>query len=116
MTVPPQAHWQVEVTSTQGMPPARAVTDPAVHGAPVAGTQGCGVSTPWAAVVAAATCGLPRLMHMPKGEMLVSGMVSAIVATGVVADTIGVSTMRLLGAAPRVQVSVLPAVTNAGMS
>jgi len=58
------------------MPPAWAVTDPAVHGAPVAGTQGCGVSTPWAAVVAAATCGLPRLMHRPKGEMLVSGMVS----------------------------------------
>jgi len=108
-------HWHVDVTSTHGRPPIWADTDPAVHGAPVAGTHGWGVRTPWAAAVAVATWGLPRLMHMPKGGMLVSGMVSAIVATGVVADTIGVATMRLAGVAPMVQVMVVPAVTNGGM-
>jgi len=51
-------------------------------------------------------------MHIPNVGMLVSGIVSAIVATGVVADTIGVATMRLAGAAPMVQVIVVPAVTN----
>jgi len=49
---------------------------------------------------------------MPKVGMLVSGMVLAIVATGVVADTMGVATMRLAGVVPMVQVIVVPAVTN----
>jgi hypothetical protein len=31
--------------------------EPGDHGAPIAGTHGCGVNTPLAAAVAAATCG-----------------------------------------------------------
>jgi hypothetical protein len=49
---------------------------------------------------------------MSNVGMLASGIVLAIVATGVVAETMGVSTRRLAGAAPMVQVIVVPAVTN----
>lgn len=113
--VPPHMHWHVDVTSTQGRPPIWADTEPAVHGAPVAGMHGWGVSTPSAAAVAVDTCGLPGLMHMPKVGMLVSGMVSAIVATGAVADTIGVARMRLAGVVPMVQVIEVPEVAKGGM-
>ena len=38
--------------------------DPGTQGDVVAGIQGCGVKTPRAAEVAAATCGLLRVVHM----------------------------------------------------
>ena len=110
--VPPKAHWQVEVASTQGMPPMLADTDAGAQGVPVAGMHGWGVRTPWAAVVAAATSGLPRLMHMPNVGMLVRGTELAAVAAGVVADTAGTGTMRVAGATPMEQVIVVPAVTS----
>jgi hypothetical protein len=57
-----------------------------LHGQrPVAGMHGCGVSTPCAAVVAAATCGLARLLHIPKLGMLTFGAKSATVHATVVA-------------------------------
>jgi hypothetical protein len=36
--------------------------------------QGCGVKTPEAAAVAAATMGLAGLWHRPKGAMFIIGM------------------------------------------
>ena len=44
------------------------------------GMHGCGVSTPNAAAVAAATCGLAMLMHIPNGIMLTIGMWSMMFA------------------------------------
>ena len=52
------------------------------QGAGMTGTQGWGVSTPWAAAVAAATCGLDGLMHIPNVAMLAPGAMSVIVAMG----------------------------------
>jgi hypothetical protein len=46
---------------------------PGAHGAEVMGMQGCGVRTPNAADVAAATCGFDRVMHIPKGPMFTIG-------------------------------------------
>jgi hypothetical protein len=60
------------------------LVDPGVHGADVAGTQGCGVSTPAAAAVAAATCGFSGDLHIPNDAMFVIGKVSCTVAAGVV--------------------------------
>jgi hypothetical protein len=52
------------------------LVEPGVHGAEVAGRQGCGVRTPAAAAVAAATCGLSGEEHIPKDAMFTSGSVS----------------------------------------
>src|SRR5215470_13582750 len=60
--------------SSAGIPPSSTVGAPGSQGAGVAGTQGIGVSTPIAVAVALATVGLARLVHMPKGGMLASGM------------------------------------------
>ena len=50
------------------------VGDPGAHGAGVFGMQGCGVNTPMAADVAAATWGFASEVHMPNGIMFVMGM------------------------------------------
>jgi len=50
------------------------VGDPGAQGADVTGIHGCGVRTPMAAEVAAATCGLARDMHIPKVGMLTMGL------------------------------------------
>src|SRR5579883_3668910 len=71
-------HWQVLVSA--GAPSIITVGDPGAQGAVVAGMQGCGVSTPSAAAVAAATCGFDGLMHMPKPEILAIGMLALMVA------------------------------------
>jgi hypothetical protein len=52
------------------------LVEPGVHGVVVAGRQGCGVSAPAAATVAAATRGLSGDWHIPKGAMFTSGLVS----------------------------------------
>jgi len=73
---------QVLESSTAGWFAINALVAPGVHGADVAGTQGMGVSTPEAAAVAAATAGLLGLVHIPKDMILVSGIVSRILAAG----------------------------------
>ena len=74
-----QDNWHVLLTT--GVLPAITVDEPGVHGATVLGTQGWGVNTPCAAAVAAATCGLLGVVHMPNGAMLTIGALSIIVAT-----------------------------------
>ena len=58
------------------------VGEPGVHGAGMTGMQGMGVSTPKAAVVAEATVGFAREVHMPNGRMLTIGTLSIIFAAG----------------------------------
>lgn len=58
--VPAQVHWQVGAGT---------------------GMQGCGVRTPMAADVAAATGGFAGETHIPNVGMLAIGIVSAMVAT-----------------------------------
>ena len=80
--VPP--HMQVQVLSDvrAGMPPSATVEAPGDHGPAMAGMHGCGVSTPRAAEVAAATCGFAGDVHIPKVAMFVIGTMSWMVATG----------------------------------
>src|SRR5258706_11789794 len=70
---PPQAHWHMLVAVSAGAPLICTVGEPGDHGEVVTGMQGCGVSTPSAAEVAAATCGFDNVMHIPKGMMLTFG-------------------------------------------
>lgn len=73
LMTPPQVHMQVQVLSSAGMLPRITLGTPGIHGAGVTGTQGTGVSTPAAAVVAVATAGFEGVMHMPNGLMLTIG-------------------------------------------
>ena len=76
------------------------------------GVQGCGVSTPSAAEVAAATCGLAMLMHMPKDRMFVIGTWSRIVDAGVVfQDTFFGSTPMTDGVVPKLHFRMAPSTT-----
>ena len=63
------------------------VLAPGDQGDAVAGMHGCGVRTPIAAAVAAATCGFDGLLHIPNGMMLVMGTKSMIVAAGIYDDS-----------------------------
>jgi hypothetical protein len=71
---PAQVHMSLEVSFNAGIFPTSTVGDPGSQGAGVTGTQGMGVNTPKAAVVAAATVGLARLVHIPKGGIFTMGM------------------------------------------
>jgi Na+/H+ antiporter NhaA len=78
------------------------------------GMHGWGVSTPSAADVAAATCGLAMLVHIPNGMMFFIGTLSMIVAAGrLLAFTSfsGVIT-RLAGATPNEHMSGAPFTTS----
>jgi hypothetical protein len=52
---PPHVHINVEGAFSAGLLPIMTVGEPGAHGAVVTGIQGCGVNTPIAADVAAAT-------------------------------------------------------------
>jgi hypothetical protein len=75
--------------------------------------HGCGVRTPSAAAVAAATWGLAILMHIPKVGMFDIGAKSMIVAAGMpAAVTVGaLVATRLAGAAPIVHDIMAPLTT-----
>lgn len=82
LIIPPQAQLHRAPEQTAGVPPIRVVAVGGSHGPTGTGTHGIGVSTPKAAAVAAATVGLDRLVHIPKGGILSSGTMSSIVAAG----------------------------------
>jgi hypothetical protein len=82
LIIPPQAQLQTAPEQTAGVPPINVVAVGGSHGPVGTGTHGIGVSTPRAAAVAAATVGLDRLVHIPKGGMLTNGTMSSIVAAG----------------------------------
>jgi hypothetical protein len=77
---PPHAQLHMHVAVSAGAPLICTVGDPGDHGDEVTGMHGCGVSTPNAADVAAATWGLDNVMHIPNGMMLTIGAKSWIVA------------------------------------
>src|SRR5271170_5899610 len=92
--------------------------DPGVQGATVIGMHGCGVSTPCAAAVAAATWGLDIDWHIPNGAMFTFGcmswMLAALLSSPVV-SFVG-STLRAAGDVPIEHVSWAPLTTNLAMA
>src|SRR5262245_12681369 len=100
--IPAHVHISLEVLSSAGALSRSTVTAPGTHGEVVAGMQGIGVSTPIAAAVAAATCGLAMLWQAPNGMMFFMGMWSRMFAAGlllVITLCSGVTT-NVLGAIP----------------
>src|SRR5690242_11257087 len=119
-TVITPAHMQfrIDVLLSAGKFLSRTVGEPGTHGAGVAGMQGCGVSTPRAAAVAAATWGLAGLMHMPKGMMFFIEMWSMMFAAGwkLVFTIFSGVTTKTLGVMPIVHPSNAPLQTCSGIS
>ena len=64
----PQQHGARHDSSSTAPALPRDRTAPGDHGRSTAGTQGCGVSTPLAAAVAATTWGFIGERHIPKGS------------------------------------------------
>src|SRR4029079_10054362 len=108
----------IDVLLSAGKFLSRTVGEPGTHGAGVAGMQGCGVRTPSAAAVAAATWGLAGLMHMPKGMMFFMEMWSMMFAAGwkLVFTIFSGVTTNTLGAMPIVHPSDAPLQTCSGIS
>jgi hypothetical protein len=90
------------------------VGDPGAHGATVTGMHGCGVSTPMAADVAAATWGLLGDMHMPNGAMFTFGLLSMMLAAGwfELCTRLAGSTESVPGAAPNEHAIIAPFTTS----
>lgn len=86
---------------------------PAAQGAGITGVQGIGVNTPAAAAVAAATAGFARLVHMAKGRIFKKGILSIMVAAGILealTQLVG-RTIRLDGAIPKEHIQGAPFTT-----
>lgn len=111
---PPQAHINWQLLFSVGLLPIMTVGDPGVQGAVVTGIQGCGVKTPMAAEVAAATWGLLRVLHTPNGMIFIIGMLSIMVAAGRLQalTMLAGKTVIVLGATPKVQLIMAPLVTR----
>lgn len=90
---------------------------PGDQGATVAGTQGIGVNTPNAAAVAAATSGFEGDEHIPKVGMFTIGLLSIILAAGIllVITLLAGNTTNGAGATPNEQVIIAPIHTCSGI-
>jgi hypothetical protein len=72
-----------------------------------------GVRTPKAAAVAAATIGFAMLVHTPNGVILRNGLLSIILAAGILTNTLLIgNTFNGVGAAPKEQLRIAVPVTN----
>jgi hypothetical protein len=106
-----QLHF--DTLSRAGMLEIMTLGAPGAQGVVVAGMQGCGVSTPSAALVAAATCGFDGVEHMPKGMMLTIGAKSWIVASGWLSTFVrrAGNTVKVDGDVPNVHIICAPLTT-----
>jgi hypothetical protein len=114
---PPQLHISLELLLRAGMFFTSTVGQPGAHGADVIGMHGIGVNTPNAAAVAEATVGFAIDWHMPNGIMFAIGLLSIIFAIGIEVITIlSGSTIRELGATPKLHCIMAPPHTNCPIS
>lgn len=111
---PAQLHVHMLELLRAGFPPTNTVGLPGAHGAAVTGTQGMGVSTPNAAAVAEATVGLAMLMQTPKVGILTMGLLSMMLAAGMLQPMVSAvgNTIKAPGAAPKEQLINAPLTTN----
>jgi len=116
LMTPPQLHVQVEELFRAGTFPIMTVGDPGAQGAAVTGTQGIGVRTPNAAVVAADTLGLDKDWHIPNVGIFRKGAKSMMVAAGAPQRVRRIGrTLSAPGAIPNEQVIKAPEVTSCPM-
>jgi hypothetical protein len=107
-------HIHVEVLSSAGTSLIVTFSDPGAQGLAITGIHGWGVSTPIAALVAAATWGFAGDIHIPKVGMLAIEM-SVTTPAGVPPCTVTPVAENVAGIAPIVQVSIPPVTTSKPM-
>jgi hypothetical protein len=114
---PPQIQFNVQVLFKAGILASITVALPGTQGAGVTGMQGMGVSTPKAAVVAAATVGFASDVHIAKGRIFTMGLLSMILAAGIllVITLLAGNTTKDEGAAPNEQAIIAPIHTCCGI-
>jgi hypothetical protein len=114
---PSQVQFKVQVALSAGLFLIITVGEPGTHGVVVTGTQGAGVGTPRAADVAAITAGFVGALHMPKGMMFFMGILSIMVAAGMLAPLTRFSgvIVRVDGATPNEHINIAPIVTSGAM-
>ena len=100
----------MQIFVSAGLLPTISMAEPGAHGAAIAGTHGCGANTPIAAAaaVAAATVGFDGALYIPKGIMFTMGMLSIIVATGILSTIIPSlgGTTNVEGAIPKLHCKI----------
>lgn len=105
--IPAQLHISLELSLRAGMLATITVAEPGAHGAGVTGMQGMGVNTPNAADVADATVGFASELHIPKGMIFAIGILSMMLAIGVVVLTLFLGrTVSELGVVPKLHFSI----------
>lgn len=110
---PPHIHNNFDCAVSAGIFPTNTVGEPGAHGATVLGIHGIGVNTPIAAAVAATTVGFAILLHIPKGMILINGLLSIILAIGILLTIVRFigRTFIGVGAMPNEHCSIAPAQT-----
>jgi hypothetical protein len=108
--VPAQAQVHFESSVSALCSWIMTIAEPGDHGAASTGTHGMGVSTPWAAAVAAATPGFTWVVQRPNGAMLMFGWYAMTDAAGFSLASVALagSTASADGAVPALHWSVAP--------
>jgi hypothetical protein len=78
----PHSHLILQLSIKAGWPFTSTLFLPPVQDDMITGVQGISCNFPFAAVVAAATVGLARDLHFPKGVMFITNLLSLIFAMG----------------------------------
>ncbi len=100
--IPPHAQLALHASLSAGILRTMTVGEPGAHGAGMTGMHGIGVSTPNAAAVAAATCGLDGLLQTPNGGMFTIGLLSMMLPAGLNSPLTFPTTTNVDGAIPNV--------------
>jgi len=115
---PPQLQFNLQLWCNEGILPILTEWLPGAHGAIVAGTQGIGVKIPNAEALAAATVGFAKEEHIPKGRIFTKGLLSMILAAGIllVITLFCGKTTREEGPVPKEHFIMAPIQTCCGIS
>lgn len=109
LITPPQLQVHFDELFNAGLFATNTVGEPGAHGADITGTHGIGVNTPIAAEVAADTCGFDIEVHIPNGIIFTIGLLSIMVATGILETTFALGiTFNIDGAIPNVHIHIAP--------
>jgi hypothetical protein len=103
-------HINIESMFIIGIDPAITVGLPGIHGVTVTGRHGIDSTAPKLAILAAISSGLAGLTHIANGVILTIGILSTIVATGMLhATTLRVGKIfKGAGAKPNTHLNIVP--------
>jgi hypothetical protein len=102
-------HISFEELLSAGILPSNTLGEPGNQGTKVMGTQGMGVKAPMAAMVATMTMGFMIDWHMPNGMTLTMGLLSMMLASGILVKTLLIGmTIKAPGATPNGHFSSAP--------